>query len=85
MLPETPWSRIHADHAINFIRRNWLVIVDAYSKYPCIYPIDSVSTKSTMELLKDSFAHFGYPHSLVTDNAATFTSTEFQQGAKKEG
>ena len=85
MLPEKPWSRIHADHAINFMGRNWLVIVDVYSKYPCIYPTDSVSTKSTMELLEDSFAHFGYPHSLVTDNAATFTSIEFQQWCKERG
>ena len=80
MLPEKPWSRIHA---INFMGRNWLVIVDAYSKHPCIYPTDSVSAKSTMELLEDSFALFGYPHSLVTDSAATFTSTEFQQWCKE--
>ena len=60
--------------------KNWLIIVDAYSKYPCIYSTGSVSTAATMELLEDTFAHFGYPHSLVTDNAANFKS-----GVKKEG
>ena len=38
MMPEKPWSRLHLDHAINFLGRNWLVLVDAYSKYPCIHP-----------------------------------------------
>ena len=41
MMPEKPWSRLHLDHAINFLGRNWLVLVDAYSKYPCIHPTTS--------------------------------------------
>ena len=44
MLPEKPWSRIHVDHAINFLGTNWLVLVDAYSKYPSIHPTTSTST-----------------------------------------
>ena len=35
MLPEKPWSRLHIDHAINLLRLNWLVVTDAYTKYPC--------------------------------------------------
>ena len=85
MLPEKPWSRVHVDHAIIFKGKNWLVIVNAYSKYPCIYPTGSVSTNSTMELLEDSFAHFGYLHSLVTDNATTFSCSEFQEWCRSRG
>ena len=29
MLPEKLWSRVHIDHAINFLGSNWLVMVDA--------------------------------------------------------
>ena len=47
MMPEKPWSRLHLDHAINFLGRNWLVLVDAYSKYPCIHPTTSTSSKSS--------------------------------------
>ena len=79
MLPEKPWSRVHADHAINFMGKNWLVIIDAYSKYPCIYPTTSTSTAATIELLEKTFAHFGYPHSLATDNATTFSSGVMKQ------
>ena len=85
MLPEKPWSRLHLDHAINFMGRDWLVITDAYSKYPCIHPTSSTSTRATLDLLEEDFAHFGYPHSLVTDNAPTFTSGEFQSWCKERG
>jgi hypothetical protein len=85
MLPEKPWSRLHLDHAINFLGSNWLVLTDAYSKYPCVHPTQSVSAKSTIELLEKDFAHFGYPHTLVTDNATAFLSEEFQSWCKENG
>ena len=85
MMPEKPWSRLHLDHAINFLGRNWLVFVDAYSKYPCIHPTTSTSSKSTTAILEQEFAHFGYPHTLVTDNATTFMSQEFQAWCKQRG
>ena len=84
-MPEKPWSRLHLDHAVNFLGRNWLVLVDAYSKYPCIHPTTSTSSKSTTAILEQEFAHFGYPHTLVTDNATTFMSQEFQAWCKQRG
>jgi len=33
MLPEKPWSRLHIDHAINFLGYNWLVVTDAYKQW----------------------------------------------------
>ena len=85
MTPEKPWSRLHLDHAINLMGTNWLVLIDAYSKYPCIHPTEAVSTKATTDLLEKDFAHFGYPHTIVTDNAATFLSREFQSWCKERG
>jgi len=32
-----------------------------------------------MNLFEQDFAHFGYPHTLVTDNAHTFMSDELTQ------
>ncbi|XP_014779115.1 uncharacterized protein K02A2.6-like [Octopus bimaculoides] len=80
MLPEKPWSRLHMDHAINFMGTNWLVITDAFSQYPCIH-----STSSTSTLMEEDFANFGYPHTLVTDNASTFIPEEFQSWCKERG
>ena len=85
MFPEKPWSRVHVDHAINFLGSNWLVLTDAYSNYPCIHQTSSTSSKATIDLLEEDFAHFGYPHTLVSDNATTFTSEEFQEWCKSRG
>ena len=85
MLPEKPWSRLHIDHAINFMGYNWLVLIDAFTKYPCIHPTSSTSTRATLDLLEEDFAHFGFPHSLVSDNATTFSSGEFQSWCKERG
>ena len=49
MHPEKPWSRVHIDHAVNFLGTNWLLIIDAYSKYLCIHPTTSTSSKSTQQ------------------------------------
>ena len=85
MLPEKPWSRIHLDHTINFLGSNWLVIIDSYSKYPCIHPTTFVSSKATTDLLEQDFAHFGYPHTIVTDNFSSFLSSEFQSWCQERG
>jgi len=85
MLLEKPWSRLHLDHAINFIGTNWLLLTDSYSKYPCIHPAQSVSAQAPIDLLEQDFAHFGYPHTLVTDNTSAFMSVEFQTWCKERG
>ncbi|KAK3745552.1 hypothetical protein RRG08_040227 [Elysia crispata] len=78
VLPEKPWSRVHIDHAVNFMGHNWLVLNDAYSKYPIIYQTTSTSSKATIQLLEEDFAHFEFPHAIVSDNATSFSSGEFQ-------
>ncbi|KAL8577680.1 hypothetical protein ACOMHN_060791 [Nucella lapillus] len=65
--------------------RDLLVVTDAYSKYPCIPPTSSTSSRATLDLLEEAFAHFGFPHTLVTDNAPNFTSEEFQRWCKERG
>ena len=85
MMPEKPWSRIHVDNAINFMGNNWLIVTDAYSKYPCIHQTSSTSTQATTTLLEEDFAHFGYPHTIVYDNATTFSSAEFQLWCHQRG
>ena len=85
ILPEKPWSRIHVDHAINVMGSNWLIVTDAYSKYPCIHQTQLITSKATMLHLDQDFAHFGYPHTIVSDNATTFTAEEFQEFCNERG
>ena len=83
MLPEKWWSRIHVDHVVNFLGTNWLVLLDGDSKYPCIHPTISTSTIATTDLLEQDFAHFGYPHTIISDNATTFCSEDFRHDVGK--
>lgn len=76
---------MHIDHAINILGSDWLVIIVVYSKYSSIHPKNSTSTKSTIQILEQEFSHFGYPHSIVTDNATTFTSDNFQKWCSERG
>ena len=85
MLPEKPWSRVHIDHAVNFMGHNWFVLIDAYSKYPIIHQTTSTSSKATIQLLEEDFAHFGFPHTIVSDNATSFSSGEFQSWCQEHG
>ncbi|KAL5508850.1 hypothetical protein EMCRGX_G004106 [Ephydatia muelleri] len=39
----------------------------------------------TTDLLEQDFAHFGYPHTIVSDNATTFSSEEFQAWCRERG
>ncbi|XP_055918925.1 uncharacterized protein K02A2.6-like [Eupeodes corollae] len=80
-----PWERIHADFAGPFLNRQFLVIVDAKTKWVEIYPMNSIVAKSTIEKFYETFARFGLPRTLVTDNGTTFTGSEFQSFIKKNG
>ena len=57
----------------------FLVIVDACSKWMDAYTVHRVTTQATMEKLQSSFAVYGLPDILVSDNASSFTSAEFKR------
>ena len=44
MWPEKPWSRLHIDHAINFLGFNWLVVKDALQDFLGNYRRTPLST-----------------------------------------
>ena len=85
MVPEKLWSGLYLDHAVNFMGSNWLVQVDAHSKYSSIRPTQSISSKSTIDLLEQNFSQFGFPHTIVTENAPCFTFEKFKQFCKERG
>jgi transposase InsO family protein len=56
-----------------------LVYVDAFTKFVWIFPVREASTATTIRALNSSFAVFGIPEILVSDNAAQFTSRQFRR------
>ena len=84
MMPEKPWSRLHLDHAINFLGRNWLVLVDAYSKYPCIHPTTSMSQEFQAWCKQRGIVHLtGAPYHPATNGAAERLIQSFKQALRK--
>lgn len=83
--PTSPWQRVHIDYAGPIFDKMLLVVVDAYSKWPEVFPIKNATSTMTVELLRTLFSRTGLPEQLVSDNGTQFTSEEFQSFVKSNG
>lgn len=83
--PSSPWYRLHLDYAGPFYGKMWLVVVDATSKWPEIYPVNEATSSNTIKILSDIFARFGLPRQVFTDNGTSFSSNEFNMFCKSNG
>lgn len=88
-LPE-PFHTIHIDHLGPFIKtRNGntqlIVIVDAFTKFLVIYPVENTRTKYVIDCLKDLFKTFGVPRRIISDQGRAYTSSSFKNFIKEIG
>lgn len=79
------FDRVHIDFAGPFMGKYFLIFVDAYSKWPEIHIMNSITTQNTIKILRKIFASFGIPRVLVSDNGTQFTSHDFQTFLKMNG
>jgi transposase InsO family protein len=79
--PTQPWQRIHVDFAF-YKHENFLIIVDAHSKWTEVHHMKSTTTEKTMETMRRVFAQHGVPLELVSDNGPQFTSENFEKFLK---
>ena len=78
LVPQNPWERIHVDHA-QWKRWILFVAVDALSKWPEVFIVNSTSASQTIDKLRTVFATHGLPVTLVSDNGPPFSSAEFKE------
>lgn len=83
-IPFKPWERIHIDYA-EFKTSNFLIIVDAYSKWPEIIRTSISTSSKTISILSSIFSRFGSPNQIVSDNGTQFTSELFQRFCNLNG
>lgn len=83
--PTHAWSRVHIDFAGPISGQMYLIIVDAYSKYPEVVKMSSTSSQSTIGVLRQIFSRLGFPDTLVSDNGPQFVSDEFKQFCNNNG
>ncbi|KFD46539.1 LOW QUALITY PROTEIN: hypothetical protein M513_12590, partial [Trichuris suis] len=76
-MPSEPWARLHVDLAGPFKNLNWLVIVDAYSKWLDVIPLRNTLSASLIKHCRGLFATFGLQRYIVSDNGPQFVSEEF--------
>ena len=83
--PWQPWSRVHADYVGPFMGQMFLLLVDIHTKWMDVHIVPSVTSQSTIEKMRKTFATLGLPEMLVMDNGSVFTSSNFTDFVKCNG
>ena len=83
--PEKPWCRLHLDFAGPYMGHMFLVLVDAHSKWMDVVMMQSITSRQTIEKLRNIFATHGLPKKIVTDNGPSFVSQEFKEFMSQNG
>ncbi|KAF2897595.1 hypothetical protein ILUMI_08581 [Ignelater luminosus] len=75
---DVPFGTVHIDYC-DLGSTHLLVIIDLCTKLLEVYQTPSITTKCTIESLRDCFARFGLPYTVVSDNATVFKSENMQK------
>ena len=62
-----------------------MIIVDSFTKWVEVYPMNDIKTVSTLKCLRKTFSVFCIPYTLITDNGPLSVSEEFETFVKKNG
>ena len=62
--------------------KNFLIVVNAFSKWPEIIEMTSTTAANTIRVLREIFASFRLPEQLVSDNGPQFVSSQFSDFCK---
>jgi hypothetical protein len=73
-----PWSRIHLDFLGPLNRSTYLILLDATTKWLEVFEMTKTNAACVIKLLRATFARFGLPLEVVSDQGPPFTSSEFR-------
>ena len=77
--PQKLWSHIHLDYVGPCEKKIFLIIVDAYSKWLDVHPINTVTSSATNLKLHHTFVKHNLSDQCMTDNATCFISSDFEE------
>ena len=82
-VPERPWAKLGSD-IFTFGGRDYLVVVDYFSKYPEVVHLENKTATGVIRALKPIFARHGIPDEFMSDNMP-FSSHRFTTFAREWG
>ena len=77
LLPPSPWHTVHIDICRPFPTGEYLLVIDAYSRFPEVNIVLSTTAKGKILKLECIFATHGIPV-IKSDNGLPFQSCEFE-------
>ena len=76
-IPAKPWEVVGID-MFTLHSKNYLCIVDYYTKFPVIKKMEDLSTDSLILTCKIIFAEFGLPKNIMSDSGVNLISDKFK-------
>ena len=83
-IPQNPWQIVATD-LFSYKGRDYIVIVDFYSRYPEFALLNNCTAKEVIMHCKSIFARHGIPSCVKSDNGPCYASEEFRKFAQDYG
>ncbi|XP_018571538.1 uncharacterized protein K02A2.6-like [Anoplophora glabripennis] len=82
--PQAPWKMVSLDvlgpfEGVDLNHRFLLVLTDLFSRWVEAKPTGRATTHDQVEFLHDVFIRYGYPVTIITDSARTYTSEPWRE------
>ena len=81
-VPDRPWTKVGVD-LFTFNQTNYLIIVDYFSGFWEIDPLEKTTASHIIRNMKMQFARHGIPDVCVSDNGPQFTAHEYKKFSKQ--
>ena len=81
-VPDRPWAKVGVD-LFTFNQTNYLIIVDYFSGFWEIDPLENTTASHIIRKMKMQFARHGIPDVCVSDNGPQFTAHEYKKFSKQ--
>ena len=82
-----PWQKISLDFKGPDKRKNkyLLIVIDEFSRFPFVFPCQTMTTQTVIKCLTTLFCMFGLPGYVHTDRASYFLSKDFKDYLHNRG
>jgi transposase InsO family protein len=74
--PAEVWTRLHIDFLGPWQGKTFLILIDASSKWVEAFSMANTTGTAVVKILRETFARFGLPKQIVSDNGPPFTGRE---------